>query len=111
VTLAATVPYCVGLVAMLLIGWSSDRSGERRWHTALSMATAGVGLLREHSGTGEHSGDHTALLSGGRRDPRFMPGFWALPTAFSRYGSRGFHRLINSVGNWEALWAPTSWDI
>jgi len=31
VTLAATVPYCVGLVAMLLIGWSSDRSGERRW--------------------------------------------------------------------------------
>ena len=45
VALIAALPYCVGLIAMLLLGWSSDRTVERRWHTALPMIAAGVGLV------------------------------------------------------------------
>ncbi|HEX3084444.1 MAG TPA: MFS transporter, partial [Pyrinomonadaceae bacterium] len=45
VTLIAAIPYCVGLVAILVVGWSSDRTKERRWHTALSMIAVSIGLL------------------------------------------------------------------
>src|ERR1051326_5854777 len=45
VTLISALPYCVALVAILLLGWSSDRTKERRWHTALCMIAASVGLL------------------------------------------------------------------
>src|SRR5712671_528371 len=45
VTLISTLPYCVALLAILLVGWSSDRTRERRWHTALSMIAASLGLL------------------------------------------------------------------
>jgi len=36
VALIAAVPYCVGLVSILLVGWHSDKTKERRWHTALA---------------------------------------------------------------------------
>src|SRR5436305_6958505 len=45
VSLISAVPYCVGLIAILLVGWSSDRTRERRWHTALPMMAASVGLI------------------------------------------------------------------
>src|SRR5205085_8502635 len=38
VSLISALPYCVGFIAGLLVGWSSDRNKERRWHTALPMA-------------------------------------------------------------------------
>ena len=45
VTLIAAIPYCVGLIAILLIGWSSDRTNERRLHTALPMLATAIGLF------------------------------------------------------------------
>jgi Major Facilitator Superfamily len=29
---ASAIPYLVGMIALLIWGWSSDRTGERRWH-------------------------------------------------------------------------------
>src|SRR6185503_8707448 len=43
VSLIAALPYCFYLISMLLVGWSSDRTGERRWHTAASMIVASAG--------------------------------------------------------------------
>src|SRR5262249_13202033 len=37
VTLLAALPYAAGVVAMLFNGWHSDRSQERRWHTAVPL--------------------------------------------------------------------------
>jgi ACS family tartrate transporter-like MFS transporter len=50
VTLISALPYCVALLAILLIGWSSDKSGERRWHTSLPMiaAAAILGSVKRH---------------------------------------------------------------
>src|SRR5262249_22428309 len=45
VGLLSAVPYTAGLGAILIAGWSSDRTGERRWHTAISMVLASIGLL------------------------------------------------------------------
>jgi MFS transporter, ACS family, tartrate transporter len=36
--------YACGLAGVWLSGWSSDRTGERKWHCAAGMALTGVGL-------------------------------------------------------------------
>ena len=40
----SAIPYLVGIVALLAWGWSSDRSGERRWHLIAASLTASVGF-------------------------------------------------------------------
>jgi ACS family tartrate transporter-like MFS transporter len=100
VTLITALPYSVALIAILLIAWSSDRTRERRWHTALSMATAGFGLLLSVV-----SQDHTVLAismfclaAAGMFG--YLPGFWALPTSFlTGTAAAASIGLINSIGN------------
>src|SRR5215469_7619984 len=100
VSLLSALPYCVGLGAILLAGWSSDRTGERRWHTALPMAVAGVGLA-----LGVVSENVPILLismfcvaAAGMYG--YIPAFWTLPSGFltgtTAAASIG---LINSIGN------------
>jgi ACS family tartrate transporter-like MFS transporter len=100
VTFVSALPFCVGLLAILLFGWSSDRTKERRRHAALAMTVAGVGLLLSVA-----SKDHTVLavamfcvaavgLYG------YQPGFWSLPTSFlTGTAAAASVGLINSVGN------------
>jgi len=44
-TCIAALPYVAALVSMMLIGRSSDKSGERIWHNILPLAMAICGLL------------------------------------------------------------------
>jgi ACS family tartrate transporter-like MFS transporter len=44
VSLIAAIPYLFALPIMWLAGWSSDRTGERRWHAAVPRMVAGVAL-------------------------------------------------------------------
>jgi nitrate/nitrite transporter NarK len=100
VTLIAAIPYCVGLVAILVVGWSSDRTKERRWHTALSMIAVSVGLI-----LAAVLQDHFALsiamfcvATAGIY--AYLPGFWSLPTSFlSGTAAAASIGMINSVGN------------
>lgn len=100
VTLIAAIPYCVGLVAILLIGWSSDRSRERRWHTALSMLVTAIGLLLSvvlHNNTALAMSMFCLAAIG---IYGYLPGFWALPTSFlSGTAAAASIGLINSFGN------------
>jgi MFS transporter, ACS family, tartrate transporter len=45
-TLVSAIPYLAAWPFTLLVGWNSDRTGERRWHTAgcLLLAAAGLAL-------------------------------------------------------------------
>lgn len=45
VGLVNAIPYGVASVLMILWGRSSDRTGERRWHTALTLLLIAAGLL------------------------------------------------------------------
>ncbi len=45
VGMLSAIPYIAALIAMVVIGRSSDRRKERRWHLALSAVTGAVGLL------------------------------------------------------------------
>lgn len=100
ITLIAAIPYCVGLVAILLIGWSSDRTRERRWHTALSMLATAIGLLLSvafHNSTVLAMSMFCVAAIG---IYGYLPGFWSLPTSFlSGTAAAASIGLINSFGN------------
>ena len=38
------IPFVVGLIGMLLLGWNSDRTRERRWHFAIPQFTSALAL-------------------------------------------------------------------
>jgi ACS family tartrate transporter-like MFS transporter len=98
--LLTAIPYCVGLAAMLLVGWSSDRTGERRWHTALPMFVSSVGLF-----IGASMQDHIVMAIaffciGAIGIFGHFPSFWAI--AYSRYtgvAAATSIAFINSLGN------------
>ncbi len=100
VTIIAALPYAVALVAMLLVGWSSDRTNERRWHTALPMIAASVGLLLSVAiQSSVLFAVATFCLAVAGLHAHF-PGFWALPTSFlGGTAAAAAIGLINSVGN------------
>ena len=100
VALITALPYCVGLMAMLLAGWSSDRAVERRWHTALPMMAAGFGLVLS-AATQNNAALAIALFclaAAGLYG--YQPCFWALPTRLlTGAAAAAAIGLINSVGN------------
>ncbi len=99
VTLVAALPYIAGLTGMLLNGWHSDKTQERRWHTTLFLFS-GATLLILAIATSSHFWVQLsffvlfAFFVHG-----YMPSFWALPTSFlgesAAAASVGF---INSIG-------------
>jgi MFS transporter, ACS family, tartrate transporter len=100
VSLISALPYCVGLVSILVMGWHSDKTKERRWHTALAMMTASLGLLLSVL-----AGNYTILAVSmfclaAAGTAGYLPGFWALPGSFlTGTAAAACIGLINSVGN------------
>lgn len=100
VSFLAAIPYIIGLGVMLWTGWSSDRMKERRWHTALPMFLAGIGLALATA-----AGDRIipALIMfclAGAGVYAFFPSFWTLPTSFlTETAAAASIGLINSLGN------------
>jgi sugar phosphate permease len=100
VTLIAALPYCVGVMTKLLVGWSSDRTGERRWHTAGPMIVAGMGLLLSAIVQNNPALAIAMFCLTGAGLYSYLPGFWALPTRFlTGSAAAAAIGLINSVGN------------
>src|SRR3954464_12885275 len=97
-----SVVFGAGLVGMLLLGWSSDRMSERRWHFAIPQLTAALALgawfVLPHS---------SALLVliftlVGFGTVAYLPAFWALPSAFltssAAAAAIGFINCMASIG-------------
>src|SRR5262249_12369511 len=100
VSLITVLPYTVGLISMLLMGWSSDRTGERRWHTALAMMATCVGLLLSVMTKNHLALTVSTLCLAAVGTHGYLPGFWALPTSFlTGTAAAASVGLINSVGN------------
>jgi len=107
VTLLAALPYAAGVVAMLVNGWHSDRSRERRWHTALQLFAGAVCL-----GGALASGSNLALafalmVVAGACTTAFLPSFWPLPTEFlAESAAAASMGLINALGNLGGFLGP-----
>ena len=98
-TLSA-LPYCVGLAAGLMMGWSSDRTGDRRWHAAGGMLLIGIGLgavvlFRSSLVLALAGFSVTAAGIYG-----YQPAMWSLITrTLSGTGAAASIGLTNAVGN------------
>jgi MFS transporter, ACS family, tartrate transporter len=82
VTLMVALPNLLGFAAMQVNGWHSDRTAERRWHTAIPLwVTAGALLVLSIGNWATvpslflFSIAATGLLA-------FLPSFWSMPSAF-----------------------------
>ncbi|HEV2964201.1 MAG TPA: MFS transporter [Candidatus Angelobacter sp.] len=100
VSLLSALPYCVGLAAILLVGWSSDRTGERRWHTACSMMVAGIGLALGVVSQNFPLMTISMFSVAAAGIYGYLPGFWSLPTSFlTGTVAAASIGMINSIGN------------
>src|SRR5262249_2571809 len=107
VTLISALPYCIALVAIILVGWSSDRTKERRWHTALCMLVASLGLLLSVFVQGQAALAVLMFCLAAAGLHGYLPGFWALPTSFlTGTAAAASIGLINSLGNLGGFTGP-----
>ena len=95
------IPYVFAFIAMYLVGKSSDRTGERRWHTVFGMLTGAVGL-----GGSVYFANISVFVSMVFFSisvmgiyASFGP-FWAIPHSFLTASvAAGAIAMINSIGN------------
>ena len=100
VTLLTVLPYCVGLVAMMIVGWSSDRKLERRGHTSISMLVAGLGLFLSVMTQNHPTIALSSFCVAAVGLYSFFAPFWGLPTSFlTGTTAAAAIGLINSIGN------------
>jgi MFS transporter, ACS family, tartrate transporter len=102
----SAIPYVAAAITMVFVGLSSDRSGERRWHTAVP-ALAGAIAIGLAGGTTSLA-TAVALVSIAVVGVFSMMGpFWAMPTALlSVTTAPAGIAFINSVGNLGGFFGP-----
>jgi sugar phosphate permease len=100
ITTYMLLPPAVGVAGQLFVGWSSDRTGERRLHVVVPLLVATAGFVGLSQSRG-HLALTIACLTitvGGTKS--YMPAFWALPSLFlAETAAAGSIGLINSFGN------------
>jgi ACS family tartrate transporter-like MFS transporter len=99
VTSLLMVPALIGLITDLLNGWHSDKTAERRWHTAVPLLIAGLmfglSILVRH----EVPVAVLFLLLGSGCVYACQPVFWTIPAMMlSESAAAATFGLINSVG-------------
>lgn len=105
--LLTAIPYAAAGIAMVLIGASSDRSGERRWHLGLTVAVGGLGYI-----CSAYFGASTGLAMAALTVAAVgvigcLPVFWTLPPKFlTGTAAAGGIALINSIGNLGGIISP-----
>ncbi len=101
-TTLVILPPLGSLAGQLFVGWNSDRTGERRFHTVLPiyLGAASLGVLAFLPGTPPMAITIGLFLLAMTGLKAYLPAFWSLPSLFlaesAAAGSIGF---INSVGN------------
>jgi nitrate/nitrite transporter NarK len=108
VSLISIIPWTIGAITMVIVGHHSDKTGERRWHIAISGMIAAVafaisavpgisGLVSLVAITVATAGVMSTLAT-----------FWALPTAFlAGTAAAAGIAWINSLGNLSGYVSPT----
>jgi ACS family tartrate transporter-like MFS transporter len=94
------IPPIGALIGQLLVGWSSDRTHERRWHASLPVIL-GAAALAMIPGTKGTLWLTIALFTVAMVGMKaYLPAFWALPSLFlTESAAAASIGLINSCGN------------
>ena len=104
--LVSALPFVVTAIAMVLVGMHSDRTGERRWHTAVP-AFVGAGVL----GLAGYGGSAVLVVASiglGMACAESMVGpFWAMATSrMAGLSAAAGIAVINSVANLGGYFGP-----
>jgi MFS transporter, ACS family, tartrate transporter len=109
VSLVASIPYLCALPAMLIAGWHSDRTGERKWHAIIATLVGASGLVISQvpgiSAPVAMAGFSIAAIG----IMSYYPPYWALPTKLLSAGvaaaAYGFINLIANLGGFVGPYA------
>jgi MFS transporter, ACS family, tartrate transporter len=96
----STLPAFTALLGQWLIGWNSDRTRERRWHTVapILVGAAAVALAPMTRGNLIVTIVCFMVALGGLK--AYLPAFWTLPYLFlTSSAAAASIGLINSIGN------------
>ncbi|MBV8617619.1 MAG: MFS transporter [Curvibacter sp.] len=105
--LLSAVPYIVAAVAMVLLGRSSDRSGERHWHMIITSVLGAAGFLLSSA-----YGDNlpialTGITVATSAVLAAISLSWSLPTAYlSGTAAAAGIAMVNSIGNLSGFVSP-----
>jgi MFS transporter, ACS family, tartrate transporter len=109
VSLVVAIPYLCAIPAMLIAGWHSDKTGERKWHAIIAALVGAAGLaisqipgLIPLVAISGFSIAAMGMLS-------YYPSYWALPTKLLSAGvaaaAYGFINLIANLGGFVGPYA------
>ncbi|HYK48855.1 MAG TPA: MFS transporter [Terriglobales bacterium] len=102
VTWIGSVVFGAGLLGMLLIGASSDRTEERRWHFAIPQIIAALALTSWFFLPHSNAVLVVIFTALGFGTVAYLPAFWALPSAFltsaAAAAAVGFINCMASIG-------------
>jgi ACS family tartrate transporter-like MFS transporter len=107
ISLLSMIPYFVVLLAMLFNGWHSDRTNERRWHTAVPLIL-GVIAFSLLILAGSNLWFAFACIVVAASANSFLPAFWPIPSVFlGESAAAASIGLINSIGNLGSFVTPS----
>jgi MFS transporter, ACS family, tartrate transporter len=95
-----TLPAITALVGQLFVGWNSDRTKERRWHTVVPILVGAAAIAVAPLTRGNLTLTILCfmLALGGLK--AYLPAFWTMPYLFlSSSAAAASIGMINSVGN------------
>lgn len=103
--IVSALPYLAGALWMVIIGISSDKREERKWHIAISGFIGAIGMILIIFVS------HTVLLTlvislGVMGIIGTLGPFWALPGTLLRGRAAGGIALVNSMGNLGGFFGP-----
>jgi D-galactonate transporter len=105
--LLSAVPYIAAMIAVVVVGRSSDRRLERRYHCALSCLAAAVGLVLIARFVTTPAIAFAALVVGVSGVLSAFSPFWQMPTTMlAGTAAAGGIALINSIGNLSGWLGP-----
>ena len=104
--LLTAIPYTLGAIGPIFIGFSSDRLQERRWHMIGALAVAAVGLLF----AGWWHGSYLVLVAMSVATIGLWgskPCFWPMPSQFlTGPAAAAGIALINAIGSLGGYFGP-----
>ncbi|WP_321939703.1 MFS transporter [Paraburkholderia sp. J8-2] len=106
--LLSAIPYIVGAVVMYLLGKSSDRTLERRWHFMFGAILAAIGVVFLPAASSQPVALIVLLCIATSGYLGMLSLFWSIPPAYlsTTVAAAGIG-LISSVGQFGGILAPT----
>jgi ACS family tartrate transporter-like MFS transporter len=108
-SLVVAIPWAVAIPAMVMNGWHSDKTGDRRWHAALAALVFGVALALSQRFSMVPAVAFIAITIAVMGDMAYFPPMLALPTQLMSErraaASFGFINLTANLGGFAGPYA------